>query len=155
MTHEYTQPNLLELADYRAMSAETPMSLTEYAALCMTPDVAIASTKLFYPDFVLHEEAVFLAYRFDETLFARWKAQLGDDLAAVERVINHVHVAADLMVSPFEDMSYGNIAYFGAILMKTWKAALMAEFPSRRFEMRGEKDGDFDDFVITFWQLDR
>lgn len=104
MTHEYTQPNLLQLADYRAMSAETPMSLTEYAALCMTPDV---------------------------------------------------HVAADLMVSPFEDMSYGNIAYFGAILMKTWKAALMAEFPSRRFEMRGEKDGNFDDFVITFWQLDR
>lgn len=49
-------------------------------------------------------------------------------------------------------MSYQNIAYIGHVLMRTWESALQEAYPEKRFKMFGEKDGELDDFWISFCQ---
>lgn len=148
------QPDITDLTDYNGEYGHGESHLLDYALNKLTPDLAIAVTKLFYPDFVVHQNRVFLAFRFDKDNFDMCEKQLDGDLAAVERVINHIHVAADLLTIPFENATYQTIQYFGTVLLQSWKAILLAQFPDRQFQFSGEKDGDMDDFVITFWQMD-
>lgn len=147
------EPDLSELSDYtRWREKGSTTSLIEYAAIKLTPDLAIATSKLFWPDFITHEGGVFLRYRFSVENFELWKKQFNSDIQAIEKMINHVHLTADLLVSPFENLSYTNVQYFGSVLMRCWQCALSAKFPNNCFEFIGEKDDPFDDFVITFYQ---
>jgi len=147
------QPDLSELSDYaKWLHNRSNFSLLEYAAIKLTPDLAIASAKLFWPDFIAHEGGIFLHYKFSVENFELWKNELNSDIQAVERMINHIHLAADLLVSPFENLNYTNIQYFASVLMRCWQCALETKYPNNRFEVIGEKDGSFDDFVITFYQ---
>lgn len=152
MFKENITPDISELSDYSAWYGQNPRELIRYASSKLSPDLAIAVTRLFWPDFVIHENRVFLAFRFEDQNFKHWEDEFDGDLQAVERMINHVHVVADLLTYPFENLSYPNIEYFGRILVQTWKAALKTQFPDRAFQISGEKDGELDDFVITFWQ---
>lgn len=162
MTIDTRRPILSDLPDYYEWNQKEPIDFVSYAAIKLTPDLAITVTKLFWPDFTVYENRVFLSFKcksdtFDtfEQAFKSWKQALNGDFQAVEKMINHIHLAQDLLIYPFENLSYDTIAYFGDILVKIWRCALATEFPERRFEVSGEKDGDFDDFMITFWQSDR
>jgi hypothetical protein len=147
------EPDLSELSDYtKWLESDSTLSLIEYAAIKLTPDLAIATSKLFWPDFIAYEGGIFLSYRFNMQSFELWKKELNSDIQAIERMINHTHLAADLLVYPFENLSYTNIQYFAGVLMRCWQCALETKFPNNRFEVIGEKDGSFDDFVITFYQ---
>lgn len=148
----YPKPILSELADLAKWVGDNQYYMFAYTNRNLTPDLAIAITKVFWPDFVTYEDGVFLAFQFDESSYISWKKQFDGDIEAVENMMNHVHLAADLLPRAFNDLSYHNIAYFGGILVNTWKCSLKTQFPDRNFEVTGEKDGQFDDFIITFWQ---
>jgi hypothetical protein len=55
-------------------------------------EIAIAFTKLFWPDFVEHEGGIFLQEVFNLEIYEQWKSQLGNDINAIERVVNHQHI---------------------------------------------------------------
>jgi hypothetical protein len=152
MTDNKTELILSELPDYAKWYHREKTDFITYACINITPDLAITVTKLFWPDFILYEDGVFLQNRFRIATHSDWKNQLGADTSAIEKVMNHIHIAQDLLLHPFQDLSYQNIAYFGSVLINTWGAALRINYPDRTFQITGEKDGDFDDFVITFWQ---
>lgn len=150
MTNNFPEPDISELPDYLKWH-EKGFSLRDYARLNLSPDLAISMTKIFWPDFVLHEGRVFIKEAFEISNFENWKKTTNGDLIAVQKVMNHVHLA-DLLYEPFENLSYTNILYFGTILHHIWRYALQTNFPDLDFEVTIEKDGDFDDVVITFWQ---
>ncbi|QGQ20592.1 hypothetical protein GC089_17110 [Cellulomonas sp. JZ18] len=94
---------------------------------------------LLAPPFVEHRGAVLRGFRTDLAVVDDWFDRLGD-VAAVEKVVNHVHVwdllpsrgfdarEAELLVEP--------MAWF-------WHAALDRAFPGRRFVVDAVRDGDY------------
>jgi hypothetical protein len=69
-----------------------------------TVEIALAFTKLFWLDFVEHDTGIFLAEAFNQEIYEQWKAELGNDIVAIERVMNHQHIDAvsssEVSVSP-------------------------------------------------------
>src|SRR5262245_31035993 len=101
-------PNLKDLPDYQSWCAANPgFSLMDYAYHQLTPDLAVAVTKLFWPDFVLHEGGVFLAAAFDRQRFQEWKERLGGDLIAVQRMMNHFPLES--LLGCFDQLSRENL----------------------------------------------
>jgi hypothetical protein len=152
------QPDISELKDYQPWYQEGH-DLFTYASTILTPDLAIASTKLFWPDFVVYRDCIFLGASMSDRskgIADDWITQLKANLTAVERVMNHQHVGEDLMREPFESLGYANVAYFAQILMKTWGAALRDQFPDRECVVEGWKEGSeeegYQDYTITFFQ---
>ncbi|MBZ0318556.1 MAG: hypothetical protein K8L91_19235 [Anaerolineae bacterium] len=151
MTDNFPQPDASELLDYLVWH-EKGFSLLDFARQNLSPDLAISITKIFWPDFVLDEGRVFRKEAFDVSNFEKWKQSTNADLIAIQKVMNHIHLASDFLYKTFENLSYANILYFGTILTHIWKCALETTYPDLQFEVSIEKDLDFDDVVITFWQ---
>jgi hypothetical protein len=153
------KPDIDDLPDYRKhrnlkTGKYTPLDV--YALVNLTKDELIAVTRLFYPEFIEYEGGVFFLHQFTKGFFHDWKAQLLGNIAAVERVMNHVHLAQDLKYC-VDELGTQNLIYFGQILLVTWKAALEDSFPGRSFKVEGNVE-EFDEgppeFIITFWQPD-
>src|SRR5690348_6438810 len=89
--------DLKDYASYGYDGQEPDISLQQYALTKLTPDLLVATSKLFFPEFVTHEQGVFLADRFSESLYKNWKrGKYKHDIPAIERIINHVHLGEDL-----------------------------------------------------------
>jgi hypothetical protein len=154
------QPDWRDLSDYVSYGIggeEPPISLGEFARLSMSPDLLVASSRLFFPEFVVHKNGVFLAERFSVSLFESWnRGRYRNDIGAIERVINHVHLAESWQFG-FLKLNKQNRYYLGEVLIQTWKAALTYEFPERSFEVLGTQDEvgrspDSGDYEIAFLQ---
>jgi len=113
-------------------------------------EMAVAFTALFWPDLVEHNGGVFLRAFFDPEVFAQWQEKLGDDIAAIERVMNHRHVG-DLLPGA-EHVGSGNLRHLGRVLAATWQARLAEMFPHRQLEVRCNEAPEDEDVVITFFQ---
>lgn len=157
-TDEPLRPDISELTDYRPWYQDES-GLFTYASLKLTPDLAIASTKLFWPDFVVYQDCIFLGASMSDQskqIADDWIRQLNGNLTDVERVMNHQHVGQDLMGYPFETLGYANVAYFGQMLVKMWGAALRDQFPDHPCAVEGWKEGSkeegYQDYIITFYQ---
>ena len=57
-------------------------SLWDYLFAVSNVEIAIAFSKLFWPDFVEYEDGIFLSEAFDKQTYKQWKDQLGNDIAA-------------------------------------------------------------------------
>ena len=154
------QPDISSLKDYSSLGYDgqkPDISLREYAVFKLSPDLLVAITTLFFPEFVVHENGVFFAERFSVPLYNSWyRGHYKGDLAATERMINHVHLGESYR-GVFEQLNKQNLYFVGEVLVQTWKAALTYEFPERFFEVRGTPyetgfGPDAGDFIITFWQ---
>jgi hypothetical protein len=60
-----------------------------------------AYQKLFWPDFVEHDDCVFLAL--DEAIYRQWLQQTGGDKRKVEAVMNHRHIIDLLSIDFFRE----------------------------------------------------
>jgi hypothetical protein len=148
-----SKPDLKELRDYwawRELSHE--LTLVDYAGYKLTSDLAVACVSLFYPTFIEIEDCILLEWVYSPDNYRRWKNVFAGDRRQVETMLNHQHIS-DLLNYASVNMSYTNIAYFGETLKATWLCALNNRFPDRMFSIIGEKDGEFDDYVITFCQI--
>lgn len=146
------KPDLSELNEFRTWNEHSEISLATYAAIKMTsPDLLIATICLFYPSFVVVEDCVIVDWKFDQDIFDAWKREFKGDMRGVEFKMNY-RLVGDFFGDATQDLGYQNIAYIGHVLMRTWESALKEAYPERRFKMFGDKDGDLDDFWITFCQ---
>jgi hypothetical protein len=157
-TDEPLQLDFSELEDYQPWYQEGH-DLFTYATTKLTPDLAIASTKLFWPDFVEYRDCIFLGASMSDqskSTADTWITHFDGNLTAVEHMMNHQHVGQDLMSYPFEKLGYANVAYFGQMLVKMWGAALREQFPDRTCVVEGWKEGSeeegYQDYIITFFQ---
>lgn len=124
-------------------------SLWDYLFGVANVEVALAFTKLFLPDFVEHEGGIFLSEVFDREIYKQWKAKLGNDITAIEQVINHQHI--DDILSGTDKVGTDNLFYLGQAIKQTWESRLKSVYPNRRFEVCCNRDEYT--VVVMFYQI--
>ncbi|MBD0314129.1 MAG: hypothetical protein ICV86_15100 [Microcoleus sp. T3-bin5] len=123
-------------------------SLWDYLFGAANIEIAIAFTKLFWPDFVEHEGGIFLSEAFNSEIYEQWKIELGNDIAAIEQVMNHQHV--DDILPGAQNASTDNLLYLGQALAQMWESRLKSLYPQRRFQVKCS--GEEHTVVVTFFQ---
>lgn len=98
-----------------------------------------AVLKFAFPGFTQYRGGVFLEFAFEPTTIDRWLDHLGD-VAAVERVVNHVHLWD--VLAPTESLEVES-PLLAAPLAAAWEAALCRAFPSRAFKVVATEEGDY------------
>lgn len=113
-------------------------------------ETAVAFTALFWPELVEHDGGIFLREFFDPEVYEDWKRKLGSDTAAIERVMNHRHIA-DLLPGA-DGVGFKNLQHLGEVLAATWRARLASAFPQRPFDVTCHADAGDEEVVIAFCQ---
>lgn len=113
-------------------------------------EMAVAFTALFWPELVEHDGGIFLRESFDPEVHAQWKEKLGEDAPAIERVMNHRHVA-DLLPGA-DHVGFANLQHLGHVLAATWRTRLADAFPERQFDVIYSEDPEDEEVIITFSQ---
>ncbi|MBW4496092.1 MAG: hypothetical protein KME26_24075 [Oscillatoria princeps RMCB-10] len=124
-------------------------SLWDYLSGVANAEIALAFTKLFLPDFVEHEGGIFLSEAFNRQIYEQWKAKLGNDIASIERVMNHQHI--DDLLAGADTVGADNLFYLGQVLAQMWESHLKSLYPSRRFKMICNPD--YPTVLVTFYQI--
>lgn len=143
---------LKHFQEWKAINGES-FSLLDYLSVVSSAEVAIAYTKIFSPDFIEYDGGVFLAEVFSAELYQQWKAKLGDDRSAIERVMNHIHL--DDLFQGADKVGIENLAYLGEVLKQLWEYRLRSLYPNRSFQVLCNWDKAEETVVITFSQTGR
>ena len=151
MYSEQVSLNTDQLLDFQQWkkSNSSDFSLWDYLSCVANVEVALAFTKLFLPDFVEHEDGIFLSEVFNREIYDQWKATLGNDITAIERVMNHQHI--DDILSGTDKVGTDNLFYLGQAIKQMWESRLKSLYPDRRFEVCCNRD-DYT-VVVMFYQL--
>src|SRR5438876_9730226 len=64
----------------------------DYLNLRADYDLAVAFSKLFWPDFIEVDGCILLATSYSPENFAHWKESLKGDKRAIETMLNHTHI---------------------------------------------------------------
>ena len=139
---------LTEFQNWKQVNSEN-FSLIDYLFGVSNMEVAIAFTKLFWPDFIEYENGVFFASTFNSEIYAQWKEKLGHDIGAIERVINHKHI--DDLLPGAENVGYENLLYLAQVLTQMWESRLKLLYPDRHFKMQLNQDEG--SVVLMFYQV--
>ncbi len=123
-------------------------SLWDYLSGVANVEVALAFTKLFCPDLVEHDGGIFLSEAFNQEIYEQWKAELRNDIAAIERVMNHQHI--DDLLPGAESVGIDNLLYLGQVIRQMWDNHLKARYPERDFQVSCNQDEYT--VVVTFYQ---
>lgn len=124
-------------------------SLLDYLFGVANAEIAIAFTKLFLPDIIEHEGGIFLAQAFNKETYERWKAKLGNDIIAIEKVMNHLHI--DDLLPGTEKVGIDNLFYLGNAISQMWTSRLKSLYPDRNFQVSCDRDEYT--VVVTFCQI--
>lgn len=92
---------LVDLASYESWRSgwmeKSEIDELSYLSTQCHPEDVLLSSKLFFPDFVVVGEAVFLEAKYEDKVFDCWLKQFEGDLQATEKMINHTHLTTYLM----------------------------------------------------------
>jgi hypothetical protein len=129
------------------------ISVEAWVGCSGTFELAVGYSRLFWPDFIQHDDCVFLANGFTVDNYRAWLEQCHGDRERVETVMNHRHVF-DYFSHAGGIASEAQIVYLGRVLRDMWTVKLRQEFPDRTFVV-SFPEGPFEDLVdyeVTFWQ---
>lgn len=115
---------------------------------------AAAYARLFWPEFVLHEDCVLFA-GFRKEDFGGFMESTRGDRKATEAVMNHRHIT-DLFPYSKPEPPRELLIYVGRMLKEMWSAKLRRDFPDRPIHVDFFEDAREDlDFEITVYQEHR
>ena len=119
-------------------------------------DHAIAYGAYFWPDFTVHDDCIFLhplGAPSAIVVYDDWMRHCKGDRTAVERVMNHQHIA-DLFGDPEFEPTPQALVHLGRLLQEMWSCKLVRDFPERRVTvvLSGEGSEDLLDYEITLFQ---
>ncbi|NEP59243.1 MAG: hypothetical protein F6K31_19875, partial [Symploca sp. SIO2G7] len=134
--------NTAKMPDFQQWKAVngSDFSLWDYLAGVANLEIALALTKLLLPDFVEHEEGIFLAEAFNISIYEQWKNQLGNKLPEIEKVMNHQHL--DDLLPGGEQVGIDNLFYFGQTMAQLWQSHLHSLYPERSFQVHCYQETD-------------
>ena len=114
--------------------------------------MAISITKLFYPDFVLHDGKVLLKDRLEKTNYEEWKKKLSNDQIKIEKMINHIHLQEDLFLGMKNRLDFKNLKYLANILVSCWTKAVADQVPGRKIKVELYEDKEAEDIILNVYQ---
>ncbi|MEQ8995515.1 MAG: hypothetical protein RID53_03295 [Coleofasciculus sp. B1-GNL1-01] len=140
METQHLSLNTTQMSDFQQWKQINgdDFSLWDYLAGVSNIEVALAFTKVFLPDFVEHEGGIFLSEAFNLEIYEQWKAQLGDNIASIEQVMNHQHI--DDLLPGSESAGIDNLFYLGQVIKQMWKNHLKSLYPKYSFEVSCTRD---------------
>lgn len=136
-----------------ALTADEQLS----AWACLAPEIAAASYRMLFPEFVSYRGGWFIADGFTTENIDTWFQQPGIDIRAIERVVSHVHILEDNTfgepsgVVPPEDVlkvAFG-LAEALAFGWKTWARERYGVALKTFVEPNDEGQGVFD-YIVSF-----
>ena len=116
-----------------------------------TYELAIGYSLIFWPSFVVFESYVFRD-GFLESSVRGFEQATNGNRAAVEAVMNHLHIA-DIHCN-IADVDEGQLRFLGRALKGIYEVKLRSDFPDRRFIVSFNDDPGLvaTDYELTFWQ---
>lgn len=113
---------------------------------------ALAVAEIFWPDFIEYQGMVLLKSAFDEEAVVAWIDRLEGDRAAIEGVVNEVHLW-DLFRLELE-AEYGAVAAMAPKVASMWISAAREAFPAKRFQVALDMSPDSYGPTLTIFTLD-
>ncbi|MEH3148249.1 MAG: hypothetical protein PGN34_23640 [Methylobacterium frigidaeris] len=115
-----------------------------------TYELAVGYSLIFWPRFVRFEGYV-LRDGFSEASLRGFERSTGRDRAAIEAVMNHLHLA-DLHANAAA--TEAQLRHLGRVLRDIHTAKLARDLPGLRFEIRFDDEPGLDPLLyeLTFWQ---
>jgi hypothetical protein len=117
-------------------------------------ELAIAFGTLFWPEFTIHEDCVFLAPFTDASRksYEGFMKQTKGHRRSVEAVMNHQHIV-DLFPSADVPPTREQVLFIGRMLQDIWQTKLYRDFPDRpiRVSFPDDHSEDLLDYEITFF----
>lgn len=123
-------------------------SLWDYIFGVGNVEIALAFSKLFWPDFIEYDRGIFLAETFNPQICEEWKAKLENDINAVEKVMNHIHL--EDILPEAEKVEIENIFYLGQVLSQMWESRLKLLYPNQCFQVECNRDDST--VIVTFYR---
>lgn len=118
-----------------------------------TFSLAVGYVTIFWPNFVEFDGYI-LRDGFCERTLRSFESGDGYDRKAVEKVMNHLHIA-DIQHYGCEDISKDKIQVLGSTLQQIYTAKLKTQFPQTPCVVefyQPENDDDLWGYQISFWQ---
>jgi hypothetical protein len=117
-----------------------------------TYPLAVGYSLIFWPRFVRFEGYV-LRDGFSEESLRGFERQTGGHRAAIEQVMNHIHLA-DIHCQ--ELSSEAQLRYLGRVLRDIHEVKLRSDFPDLSFNVEFNDQPGLDplDYEVSFWQAD-
>ncbi len=134
------------------------IDLDSWIACSGSFSLAVGYASLFFPDFFVFEDYLFLGEDCDEKFLEnlrsleKQKDQNAPEL--IEKLINHFHLA-DLHYAGCEDITTDKIIFLGEKLKHVFEARLAYMFPDKACVVeffRPEDEEDLKGYYLTFWQ---
>lgn len=130
------------------------MTINDYISDCFHPEDILCSVKLLIPEFVDIDGCVLLSDRYEENNFNEWKKEYGMDLAAIEKMLNHVHVY-DLFTGNLDKTSDSIFLQLCKLMQCSWDMSLKKAFPKKEFLVElNNSESDYGP-SLTFYQKNR
>jgi hypothetical protein len=109
--------------------------------------------RIFWPEFVEHDDCIFFANRFSEENYRGFMEQTKGDKTAVEAVMNHEHIT-DIFYNAEPKPSREMVLHVGRLLKEIWQAKLGRDFPNRKITVSfpEEYQDDLLHYEVSFFQ---
>jgi hypothetical protein len=109
--------------------------------------------RIFWPEFLEHDDCVFFAERFTEENYRGFMEQTKGDKAAVEAVMNHQHIT-DIFYNAEPKPTREVVLYIGRLLKDVWQTKLNRDFPNRKITVSfpEEHQDDLLHYEVSFFQ---
>jgi hypothetical protein len=143
---------LRSFQQWKANWGNPNLSIWDYINNQGNPELAVAFSKLFWPDFVEVRGCVLLAEHFKPTDFENWRRHFKEDRRQIEAAINEVHIYDLFTNSPPEEVAFQVYEYLAQVLQKSWNCALRDAYPSRAFEFDYRTEPEEYGPTLAFWQ---
>lgn len=119
------------------------------------PELAIGYSLVFWPEFARYKDYVVRAGCENPSYLDEWERQCQGDKAAVERVVNHIHIV-DIHAGG-TSLSEAQARYLGRVLKQIHEVKLKVDFPELTFEVdfSDEPSNSIEHYQLTFWQSGR
>jgi hypothetical protein len=115
-------------------------------------DHAIGYAAFFWPDFVLHDDCIFIDAPSVEN-YENWMSKFQGNKANVEGMLNHRHIL-DFFCHSDVEPTREIVVHMCQILKDMWSCKLQRDFPDRHFTVKcvGDESTDLLDYQITVYQ---
>lgn len=118
--------------------------------------LAIGYSTIFWPEFLVHDDCVFLKSHFSLSNFNNWKeTSYIENYSQIEYVINHTHILDLFTSDKQDDITLDQIKYLGHILKEVYETKLKVQFPDRKFVVQFNGDEDCESLIhyeVAFYQ---
>ncbi|NWC24818.1 hypothetical protein HYE76_00005 [Pseudomonas tolaasii] len=132
-------------------SDQSELDESSFISDVVHPEDVLLFSKVLFPDFVCHESGVFLESRFTPEAFSEWMEGCDNDVAAVEKLLNHVHLY-DVFGGCRDRVDDAVYEQLCRIVAQSWRMVLLSQFPDKQFCVQAIISDQEYGPVVTFSQ---